>query len=102
MCKRPCWCAMMSFQLSMARPCLLTFLWCIIFFVAGHPLDTIRIRLQHGVSKSPRAIINLLLANEGARAFFKGAAYPLLTVALQVYPDLNQQVLSTLYLMRAL
>lgn len=57
--------------------------------VPGHPLDTVRIRLQNGRTGSIQAIVRALLVKEGARALFKGAAYPLLTVALQVsFPTL--------------
>ena len=60
--------------------------------VLGHPLDTVRIRLQHGRTDSIQAIVRALLAKEGPRALFKGAAYPLLTVAIQVsLPTLLQQ-----------
>ena len=60
--------------------------------VPGHPLDTVRIRLQHGRTDSIQAIVRALLAKEGPRALFKGAAYPLLTVAIQVnFPTLLQQ-----------
>ncbi|CAL8463178.1 g2712 [Coccomyxa elongata] len=51
--------------------------------LAGHPLDTVRIRLQHGRTDSIQVIARALLAKEGPKALFKGAVYPLLTVAIQ-------------------
>ncbi|KDO17215.1 hypothetical protein SPRG_17366, partial [Saprolegnia parasitica CBS 223.65] len=52
--------------------------------VAGHPLDTIKVRLQtqchtssHGISSSIRAIA----ASEGFRGFYKGMLSPILSNA---------------------
>lgn len=54
---------------------------------AGQPLDTIRIRLQHGTFGSFRQTCRSLIASEGIKSLFKGAAYPLLTITVQVCPQ---------------
>ncbi|CAK0784468.1 hypothetical protein CVIRNUC_007672 [Coccomyxa viridis] len=51
--------------------------------IAGQPLDTIRIRLQHGTFGGLSQTVNSLVATEGVRSLFKGTAYPLLTITLQ-------------------
>ncbi len=53
---------------------------------AGQPLDTIRIRLQHGTFGGLSQTVNSLVATEGVKSLFKGTAYPLLTITLQVCP----------------
>ncbi|CAL5229635.1 g12999 [Coccomyxa viridis] len=51
--------------------------------LAGQPLDTIRIRLQHGAFGDFGQTCRSLVASGGIKCLFKGAAYPLLTITLQ-------------------
>ncbi|CAM6051715.1 unnamed protein product [Sphagnum compactum] len=57
--------------------------------MAGHPLDTIRIRLQQprlpssSAPASAIALIRHIVATEGPTALFKGMASPLATIAFQ-------------------
>ncbi|KAJ7571481.1 hypothetical protein O6H91_01G164500 [Diphasiastrum complanatum] len=54
--------------------------------IAGHPLDTIRIRLQQPSASGPTtagAVVRRLLATEGTFGFFKGMSSPLATIAIQ-------------------
>ncbi len=61
--------------------------------MAGHPLDTIRIRLQQprlpssSAPASAIALIHHIVATEGPTALFKGMASPLATIAFQVSGD---------------
>ena len=63
---------------------------------AGQPLDTIRIRLQHGTFGNLNQTFRSLIASEGIRSLFKGAAYPLLTITLQVWPQASRAGLAHL------
>lgn len=56
--------------------------------IAGQPLDVVRVRLQQ---KSPRtgsvsSMWRHIVRMEGMRSLFKGAAYPVTTIAMQVQP----------------
>lgn len=58
--------------------------------IAGHPLDTLRIRLQQprtNPSVAPikaTALLRQIVAKEGALALFKGMSSPVATIAFQV------------------
>lgn len=71
--------------------------------MAGHPLDTVRIRLQQPrlvASATPTTatgLIKHIVSTEGAMALFKGMATPLATIAFQV-----RRSLSILFLHEAL
>lgn len=52
--------------------------------IAGHPLDTLRIRQQHSNSGAAFSILRGVLSNEGPAALFKGMAAPLASVTFQV------------------
>lgn len=58
--------------------------------MAGHPLDTVRIRLQQPrlfASSTPTTatgLIKHIVSTEGTMALFKGMATPLATIAFQV------------------
>jgi hypothetical protein len=43
----------------------------------GHPLDTVKVRLQAGLYKSTFHCVSTTLKNEGIRGFFKGLTAPL-------------------------
>jgi solute carrier family 25 carnitine/acylcarnitine transporter 20/29 len=51
--------------------------------LAGHPLDTLRVRTQQPGAGSPRAVWTATLAGEGGRALFKGLSSPLAAAAAQ-------------------
>lgn len=56
--------------------------------IAGQPLDVVRVRLQQ---KSPQtgslsSMWRHIVQMEGVRSLFKGAAYPVTTIAMQVRP----------------
>lgn len=58
--------------------------------MAGHPLDTVRIRLQQPrlasavTPTSATGLIKHIVSTEGPMALFKGMASPLATIAFQV------------------
>ena len=54
--------------------------------IAGQPLDVVRVRLQQKSShtKSLASMWQLIVRQEGMRSLFKGAAYPITTIAMQV------------------
>lgn len=56
--------------------------------IAGQPLDVVRVRLQQKSShtKSLASMWQLIVKQEGMRSLFKGAAYPITTIAMQVRP----------------
>eukprot|EP00891_Asterochloris_glomerata_P004551 jgi/Astpho2/4551/Aster-00134 len=54
-------------------------------FLAGQPLDVVRIRLQQktATTRSMTQVWKTLVQKEGARSLFKGAMYPVTTIAMQ-------------------
>lgn len=62
--------------------------------IAGHPLDTVRIRLQQPrlmgsmTPTTATGLIKHIVSTEGAMALFKGMATPLATIAFQVRKSL--------------
>ena len=54
--------------------------------IAGQPLDVVRVRLQQKSSctKSLAGMWQLIVRQEGMRSLFKGAGYPITTIAMQV------------------
>ncbi|DBA73969.1 hypothetical protein WJX77_007513 [Trebouxia sp. C0004] len=53
--------------------------------IAGQPLDVVRVRLQQKSSctKSLASMWQLIVRQEGMRSLFKGAGYPITTIAMQ-------------------
>lgn len=54
--------------------------------IAGQPLDVVRVRLQQKApnAKGLASMWQLIVKQEGMRSLFKGAAYPITTIAMQV------------------
>ena len=58
--------------------------------VAGHPLDTLRIRIQQptlaasGVKVSATRLLRNIVSSEGPSALYRGMTAPLASVAVQV------------------
>lgn len=63
--------------------------------IAGHPLDTVRVRLQQPPSSSPvpsnslsaLGVVRQIVYCEGPLALFKGMLSPLASIAVQVWQD---------------
>ncbi|KAL3147862.1 hypothetical protein ABBQ32_002583 [Trebouxia sp. C0010 RCD-2024] len=53
--------------------------------IAGQPLDVVRVRLQQKApnAKGLASMWQLIVKQEGMRSLFKGAAYPITTIAMQ-------------------
>ncbi|PWA72612.1 basic amino acids transporter [Artemisia annua] len=51
--------------------------------VAGHPLDTVRIKQQSGLNSSTYSILRNIATKEGPLALFKGMGAPVASVAFQ-------------------
>ena len=65
--------------------------------IAGQPLDVVRVRLQQ---KSPHkgslsSMWRQIVRKEGMRSLFKGAAYPVTTIAMQVWAIATATLLLT-------
>lgn len=54
--------------------------------IAGQPLDVVRVRLQQKApnAKGVASMWQHIVRQEGMRSLFKGAAYPITTIAMQV------------------
>ncbi|KAL3683603.1 hypothetical protein R1sor_001625 [Riccia sorocarpa] len=75
--------------------------------VAGHPLDTVRIRLQQPRAASASAppirataLIRQIIASEGALALYKGMSSPVATIAFQNAVSFQTYALCSRFLQR--
>ena len=68
--------------------------------IAGQPLDVVRVRLQQKApnTKSVAIMWQHIVRQEGIRSLFKGAAYPITTIAMQVKLGLSCLTSSLQYL----
>ena len=54
--------------------------------VIGHPLDTIKLRMQAGQFSSPTSALSQTLRNEGVRGLYKGMLSPASTHTFSAIP----------------
>lgn len=66
--------------------------------IAGQPLDVVRVRLQQKApnAKGVASMWQHIVRQEGMRSLFKGAAYPITTIAMQVMRCLSSLTSSLL------